>query len=128
VVTTATVEQTTTRRIFVPAPTTSPTSTSESSSGGTPAWVWVLLGVLAVAVVVLIVVLLTRRGGGVSAAERGRRLDQAVGSWAGQGYAVESKSAASAVVRRGYERIMISVDPSGTVSSQHLAADDWPTS
>jgi len=52
--------------------------------------VWVLLGVLAVADAVLIIVLLTRRGGGVSAAERSRRLDAAVGSWEGQGYAVET--------------------------------------
>jgi hypothetical protein len=126
VLTTATVEQTTTRQVVVPARTT--TSSSESSGNSTPTWVWVLLGVLAVAVVILLVVLLTRRGGGsVSADERARRLDAAVNSWAAQGYAVESKSAATAVVRRGGERIMISVDPSGAVSSQHLAANDWPT-
>jgi len=90
--------------------------------------VWIVLGVLAVAVAALVVALLTRGGGSTSAAERTRSLDAAVGSWAAQGYAVESKSAGSAVLRRGGERIMVAVDPAGNVSSQRLAADDWPTS
>ena len=125
VVTTATVEQTTTRKVILPGPTTS-TATTGSSSSGTPTWVWVLLGGLALAVAVLAVVLLTRRGGGETV-DRAGRLDGALGSWLAQGYALESRSATSAVVRRGAERIMISVDPTGTVSSQSLATDEWPT-
>jgi hypothetical protein len=128
VVTTATVEQTTTRRIILPAQTT-PTTTAEGNNGGeTPTWLWVLVGLLAVVIVVLAVVLLTRRGSGVSAEERSRRLDAAVRSWAAQGYALESQSADSAVVRRGSERLRISVDATGAVASQPLTTNEWPSS
>jgi hypothetical protein len=127
-VTTATVEQTTVREVTRPAATTPATTAEGSDGGGTPTWVWVLVGVLAAATVVLAAVLLTRRGSGVSAEERSRRLDAAVRSWAAQGYALESQSADSAVVRRGGERVRISVDATGGVASEALATNDWPGS
>lgn len=118
--TTETVEQTTTRRVIVP------TSTTESGSdvNDTPTWVWVLLGVLALGVVVLLVVALSRRGGGggVSVEERQRRLDGAVGSWVAQGWAVESQTADSAVLRRGGDLMLVSVDQGGHVSTQPMPA------
>ena len=119
VVTTATVEQTTTRRVIVP---TSPTTTATtSSSGETPAWVWVLVAVLGAAALILAGVLLAGRGrGGVSAEERRRRLDGAVGTWAMQGWALESQSADSAVLRRGGELMVVSVDDAGHVSTRPL--------
>jgi hypothetical protein len=116
VVTTETVEQTTTRQILLPAPTT---TSSESSSGETPAWVWVLLGILAVALVIVIA-LLANRGGkdsGISAAERRRRLDGAVAGWTAQGWALESQSADSAVLQRATERMIVSVDAAGHLST-----------
>ena len=90
----------------------------------TPTWVWVLLGVLALGVVVLLVVVLSRRGGGggVSVEERQRRLDGAVGSWVAQGWAVESQTADSAVLRRGGDLMLVSVDQAGHVSTQPLPA------
>jgi hypothetical protein len=122
--TTETVEQTTTRRVIVP------TSTTESGSdvNDTPTWVWVLLGVLALGVVVLLVLVLSRRGGGggggggVSVEERQRRLDGAVGSWVAQGWAVESQTADSAVLRRGGDLMLVSVDQGGHVSTKPLPA------
>jgi hypothetical protein len=122
--TTETVEQTTTRRVIVP------TSTTESGSdvSDTPTWVWVLLGVLALGVVVLLVVALSRRGGGggggggVSVEEHQRRLDGAVGSWVAQGWAVESQTADSAVLRRGSDLMLVSVDQAGQVSTKPLPA------
>lgn len=117
--TTETVEQTTTRRVIVP------TSTTESGSdvNDTPTWVWVLLGVLALGLVVLLVVVLARRGGGgVSAEERQRRLDGAVGSWVAQGWAVESQTADSAVLRRGGDLMLVSVDQGGHVSTKPIPA------
>lgn len=118
--TTETVEQTTTRRVIVP------TSTTESGSdvNDTPTWVWVLLGVLALGVVVLLVVALSRRGGGggVSVEERQRRLDGAVGSWVAQGWAVESQTADSAVLRRGGDLMLVSVDQGGHVSTKPMPA------
>jgi hypothetical protein len=119
VITTATVEQTTTRRVIVP---TSPTTTAESTSSGTADWIWVLLGILAVGLIVL-AVLLARRGGGgsaVPAAERRRRLDSAVGSWAMQGWALDSQTADSAVLRRGGELMLISIDEAGHVSTRPM--------
>jgi hypothetical protein len=120
VLTTATVEQTTTREIIVPRTTS--TSSTESSSE-TPAWVWVLLAILAAALVVLIV-LLARRGGGssVSPEERRRHLEGAVASWTTQGWAVESQSGDSAILRRAGERMNVSVDSAGQVFTQPLSA------
>jgi hypothetical protein len=117
--TTETVEHTTTRKIILPATTTG----SESNDNGTPTWVWVLLGVLALGVVVLLIVLFTRRGGGgLSAEERQRRLDGAVASWVAQGWAVESRTADSAVLRRGGELMVVNVDQVGQVTTRPLSA------
>jgi hypothetical protein len=115
---TETLRQTTTRRVLVPQ--TLGTTTAESTSGnGTPTWVWVLLGILAVGLVVLIVLLATRRGGGaVPPPERRRRLDGAVGTWASQGWALQSQSADSAVLQRGGELMLVSVDDAGHVSTR----------
>jgi hypothetical protein len=114
-----TVQQTTTRRVIVPGTTTS----GSSSTSSTPTWVWVVLGILAVAVIGLFIALLTRGGGGgaVAPAERGRRLDGAVASWAAQGWALESQTADSAVLRRGDERMLVSVDQAGQIDSRPLS-------
>ncbi len=116
-ITTATVEQTTTRQIILPSPTTTSTS---SSSSETPAWVWVLLGILAVGLVAVIVLLAVRGRGdsAVSPAERRQRLDGTVASWMTQGWALESQSADSAILRRADERMIVSVDAAGHVSTQ----------
>ena len=118
---TTTVEQTTTRQIILPSSTT--TSSSDSSSE-TPAWVWVLLGILAVALVIVIA-LLARRGGGdggVSAAERRQRLNAAVAGWTAQGWALESQSTDSAVLQRAAERMIVSVDAAGHLSTAPFSA------
>jgi uncharacterized protein HemX len=114
---TTTIERTTTRKIFVPA-----TTTGASSESSTPAWVWVLLGVLAVALVIVIVLLAQRPrgGGGIPPAERRRRLDGAVASWTVQGWALESQTADSAVLQRGGERMLVSVDPAGQVGTRPI--------
>jgi hypothetical protein len=118
VVTTATVQQTTTRRVIV---STSGTTTSpEGTNNGTPAWVWVLLAILAVALVVLIVLLARRGGESVPAEERRQRLDGAVATWAAQGWALESQTEDSAVLRRGTELMLIRVDQAGYVTTRPL--------
>jgi hypothetical protein len=113
-----TVEQTTTRRVPVPA-----TTSSETSTDNVPTWVWVVLGILAVGVIALIIALATRGGGGGGAippAELRRRLDGAVASWAAQGWALENQTADSAVLRRGGDAMMVSVDPAGQISTRPL--------
>jgi hypothetical protein len=81
----------------------------------------VLLGILAGALI-LVVVLLARRGGSakVPSDERRRRLDGAVASWATQGWALDSQSTDSAVLRRGTELMLVSVDDAGHVSTRPL--------
>ena len=113
--TTVTVEHTTTQRIPVPATTT----TAESSDDGTPVWVWVLLAILAVGLAAAIA-LLAHRGGHhqLSPEERGRRLDNAVGTWATQGWAVETQTLDSAVLQRAGERMIIAVDASGQITTR----------
>ena len=115
---TTTVATTTTRIIHLPV--TGTTTSASSDEDGTEAWVWVLLAILAVALVALIVLLARRGRGGASAEERRRQLDAAVGSWAAQGWAVESTTPDSAVLRRGNEAMLVSVDRAGHVATQPL--------
>ena len=114
---TTTVQETTTRLVLVPASTT--TSSSESDNS-TPIWVWVLLGILAIALIAVIALLARRGHGGASVEDRRRHLDAAVGSWAAQGWGVESEGPDSAVMRRGTESMLVSVDRSGHVSTRPL--------
>ena len=110
-----TVEQTTTERKLIP--TTTANASSESS---TPTWVWIVLAVLAAAVIGLVVALLMGRGG-ISAEERQRRLDAAVGTWAAQGWAVVNQTAGSATMSRGSEVMVVSVDEKGQVDARSVA-------
>jgi hypothetical protein len=117
-----TVEQTTTERATTPAATTS--SGSEST---TPTWVWVVLAILGAAVIGLLVALVSGRGrGGLPEEERQRRLDAAVATWAGQGWAVVSQTAGSATMRHGSDLMTVSVDEKGQVYTHPLAGGDWP--
>ena len=113
IATTTTVESATTQE-------TLPTTTAaESSDDGTPVWVWVLLAILAVALAAAIVVL-ARRGSHrpLSPEERGRLLDHAVGTWAAQGWAVETQTLDSAVLQRAGERMIVAVDASGQITTR----------
>jgi hypothetical protein len=80
--------------------------------------VWVLLAILAVALVVVVVLLARRGGGSVQPDERRRRLDGAVAGWTAQGWALESQGADSAVLQRADERMSITVDSAGQVSTK----------
>jgi len=117
---TTTVEHTTTQRVFVPTPTTT-TSESESSETSAPAWAWVVIGILVLGLILLVVLLTHHRGGGLDSDERRRRLDRAAASWLGQGWALDSQTAESAVLRRGSELMLITVDGAGHVSTRPLA-------
>jgi hypothetical protein len=128
--TTSTIHETTTApgttvvttETTAPTPTTSPTTTTTpSSSSSTPTWVWVVLAVLVAAVVGLLVAVLTRRGGGspaIQPGERRRRLDNAVATWAAQGWALESQTMDSAVLRRADERMVVGVDDAGQITTR----------
>jgi hypothetical protein len=109
-----TVEQTTT------VTPTSPTTTSSSSSSSTPTWVWVVLGVLAAGIIGLLVALFTGGRGGVSGEERQRRLDAAIASWGAQGWALDSQTPGSAILRRGPDLMVVSIDDRGQISTRPL--------
>ena len=111
-----TVEQTTTEKVTPTAPTT----TNTGSESSTPTWVWIVLAALAAAVIGLVVALLMGRGG-ISAEERQRRLDAAVGTWAAQGWAIVNQTAGSATMSRGSEVMVVSVDEKGQVDARSVA-------
>jgi hypothetical protein len=113
----STVEQTTTRRVIVGS---TGTTSSSSSTSDTPTWVWVVLGLLAAAVIGLVVALLTRHGG-LSDDERQRRLDAAIASWAAQGWVLDSQTAGSAIMRRGPDLMVVSIDDKGLTNARPLA-------
>ena len=95
------------------------TTAEESSDEGTPVWVWVLLAILAVGLAAAIALLAHRGGhGSLSPEERGRRLDNAVGTWAAQGWAVETQTLDSAVLQRAGERMIVVVDASGQITTR----------
>jgi hypothetical protein len=87
----------------------------------TPTWVWIVLGLLAAGVIGLVVAMLTRRGG-ISEVERQRRLDAAVASWAAQGWAVDSQTPGSAILRRGPELMVVSIDDKGQTIARALSS------
>lgn len=117
VVQTETTERTVTRVITHPA-----TTAANETSSETPTWVWVVIAALAVGLAAAIVALLTRRGhSGVPPEQLRRQLHNAVGSWVAQGWAVESETGDSAVLRRGAERMLVSVDSAGQVATRALA-------
>jgi hypothetical protein len=77
---------------------------------------------------VAVIVAVTQRGGrGATPEEQQRQLENAVASWIGQGWAIDSKTTADAVLRRGEELMLVSVDKDGHVTTRPLAnrPDDW---
>jgi len=108
--------------------TTAPTTTSSTESGGTPAWVWVLLAGLGAAVIALAVLLYSRRGSALPDSERRLRLQGAINSWAAQGWALASETTDTAVLQRGAEHMMVTVDPAGQVVTRPATAQPPPAS
>lgn len=116
---TTTVQQTTTRKVIVPPPTTE-TTTGGSNTSGTPTWVWIVLGALALALIVLAILFATRGRSGMSPQQRNSILISAVGGWSREGWGLESQTSDSAVLRRDDERMIVSVDQMGQVQARPL--------
>ena len=125
---TTTVERTITHTRRVIGPVTTTSNSTSGSSSTTPTWVWVLIGVLAAGIGVLVFVLASRGGRkqGASPEERRRRLDGTVGTWAAQGWAVDSQTGDSAVLRRGSELMLVTVDEAGHVNTRPLDPGSHP--
>jgi hypothetical protein len=116
---TQTVQQT----VVAPVVVTPTTTSSTTDSSGTPAWVWVLVAVGAAGLIGLIV-WLVRRGGSreLPIEERQRLVSATVASWVAQGWAIESQAEGSAVLQRDGQRVVVSVDATGRVTSGPLGA------
>jgi hypothetical protein len=127
VVTTVTVQQTTTRRVVVTPPagtTTAPTTTSSSEGdNGIPTWIWVVIGLLVLGLLVLLVLQL-RRPRGLPPERRRRILDDAVHTWTAQGWGLERQGPNHAVLRRGTETLVVTVDDAGNLGTER--PDAWP--
>lgn len=137
---TTTVEQTTTVQETTTAPattvvttetvapaTTAPTTTSSSESSGIPTWVWVLLAVLGAAVIALAALLFSGRNAALPESERRLRLQGAINSWAAQGWALTSETMDTAIMQRGAEQMMVTVDPAGQVVTRPATVQPPPT-
>ncbi len=114
--------------ITTPSTTTAP-EPEATPSNGTPTWVWVLIAVAAVLIIVGIVLALrSRKPKEVPPEERRRILAGAVGSWIAQGWAIESQTEDTAVLRREAERVAVTVDQQGRVTTfQPLDPPPGPT-
>ncbi len=101
--------------VITPATTT----TDSTSSTETQTWALVLIGAAVIGLVGLLIWLARRHGHKEMPAERRRQLlADAVAAWVAQGWAPESQTDTTAVLRRGAEHIVIAVDGQGNVSSQ----------
>jgi hypothetical protein len=128
---TVTVSPTTTAlTVTSPEQTTQTTAAviATTESAGTPAWVWVLVAVGGGLLIALLVWLLRRGSTDRSDAERRRDVAAAVAGWTAQGWAIESETESSAVLRRNRERVVVSVDPEGRISSTPLETPSGPAS
>ena len=100
--------------VVINPPTT--TSTTEDSSGS-KTWALVAIGIAIVILIGLIGWLASRHKDTPPEARR-RALDQAVAAWVAQGYAPVNQTDTTAVLRRGDEQVVVSVDGRGNISSQ----------
>ncbi len=99
------------------------TTTESTSTTETQTWALVLIGAAVIGLVVLLIWLARRHGHKEIPAERRRQLlADAVAAWVAQGWAPESQTDTTAVLRRGAEHVVIAVDGRGNVSSQAVGA------
>jgi hypothetical protein len=123
---TRTVQQTQTlqQTVTAPPPTTSAqlTVTQASSSSSTPAWVWALVAAVAVGAIALVVWLVSGRSHRPSPEERRRSVAATVQSWVGQGWAIENQTENSTVLRRNGQRMVLTFDADGRLTSSPLGS------
>ncbi len=119
---TQTVQQT----VTAPPPTTAAqlTVTTSSSSSSTPGWVWALVAAVAVGAIALVVWLVSGRSHGPSPEERRRSMAATVQSWVAQGWAIENQTENSTVLRRDGQRMVLTFDSDGRMTSSPLGSID----
>ena len=96
-----------------------PTTTTDTSSS-TQTWALVAIGI-AIVILVALIGWLASRHKDLPADERRRVLGQAVAAWVAQGFAPVNQTDTTAVLRRGDEHVVLSVDGRGNISSQPVS-------
>jgi hypothetical protein len=91
-------------------------------------WAWVLIAVFVDLLLLAVIVAVAHRGRrGASTEEQQRQLEAAIASRLGEGWAIDSKTSADVVLRRGEDLMLVSVHKDGQVTTLPLAnrPDDW---
>ena len=120
-----TVGVTVTSAVIQPVQTTAAEPADEA--GGTSPWVWVLVAAGAALVIALVVWLLRRGSKDKALAKQQRLVAATVSGWTAQGWAIESQTESSAVLHRNGERLEVSIEPDGRISSRRVGAPSEPT-
>ena len=102
------------------------TATAEDASSGTQTWALVVIGIAIVGLIALIGWLASRHKDLPPEARR-RVLADAVAAWVAQGWAPVSQTDSTAVLRRGEEHTVLSVDGRGNISSQPVGPPARPS-
>lgn len=102
-----------------PAPET--TAAAPVEEDDTDTWVWAVLAAASVLLIALFIWLLRRGGHKEALARRERVLAAAVAGWTAQGWAIESQTATTTILRRDGERVAVTVDPDERVTTAYLA-------
>lgn len=98
-----------------------PTTTTTDTSSGTKTWALVAIGI-AIVILIGLIGWLSSRHKDLPAEARRRVLGQAVAAWVAQGYAPVNQTDTTAVLRRGDEHVVLTVDGRGNIGSQPVAA------
>jgi len=124
---TVTQQQTVVQTVQQPVtPPPSTTAVTPESTSGTPAWVWVVVALAGAGLVALVVgwVRGRRRRPQLSPEERQQRIFTAVTSWTTQGWVIENEAGDTAVLSRRGERMLITVDANGRITTSAILNGD----
>jgi len=117
----------TAQQTVTPPPST--TAATPESTSGTPAWVWVVVALAGAGLVALVVGLVRgrRRSRELSPEEREQRIFTAVTSWTTQGWVIENEVGDTAVLSRRGERMLVTVDANGRITTSAILNGDAGT-
>lgn len=127
---TLTQQQTVVQTVQQPAtPPPSTTTATQGSTSGTPTWVWVVVALAGAGLVALVVGWARgrRHRSQLSPEERQQRIFTAVTSWTTQGWVIENEVGDTAVLSRRGERMLVTVDANGRITTSAILNGDAGT-
>jgi hypothetical protein len=110
-------------------PPPSTTAATQGSTSGTPTWVWVVVALAGAGLVALVVGWARgrRHRSQLSPEERQQRIFTAVTSWTTQGWVIENEVGDTAVLSRRGERMLVTVDANGRITTSAILNGDAGT-